>query len=81
MKDTKIKAVPDGYLNGYRKLFESSEQIEEKVGKCYSCKHSIAFRSWWCDLDKSSCNWEPAYLKEEISKKDLKSDMWLVFKK
>lgn len=32
MKDTKIKAVPDGYLNGYRKLFESSEQIEEKVG-------------------------------------------------
>ena len=35
MKDTKTKIVPDGYLNGYRKLFKSSEQIKEKLGKCY----------------------------------------------
>lgn len=55
--------IPDNYLDGYRRCVMPNQEITpEHTGypHCYTCRHSIAYVSWWCGRDEG-CKWEPAF--------------------
>lgn len=69
-------SVPDSYLKGYRRLAESKQHALEHQGKCYACKHAVAYVTWHCEK-QDGCKWEPCFSKEEIGAKGWLSKLFL----
>ena len=68
--------IPHDYLKGYRRLLPRVADIEE--GKCWACRHAVAYVSWWCDRAEQGCKFEPCYTIETTTKRDRCSDRWIV---
>ena len=67
-KPQEPSVIPANYFGGLRRLAPTRADVEE--GKCWCCKHAVAYVSWWCDLER--CKWESCFVAEELNKKDLR---------
>ena len=63
------RAIPNNYFRGYRRIAMTAAEITEP-GKCWSCKHAVAYHRWHCDRGNEGCRYERCYVREELSPAD-----------
>ncbi len=82
-RDRTHRTVPDAYFRGIRRLAPTAAERDAYKGRCFTCKHAVAFRSWWCERygENLPCEWSPCYARDEITKADFmygaRRTMWV----
>jgi hypothetical protein len=75
----RVRHIPNEYFKGYRRLAKTPEDVMSHKGKCFACKHAVAYVTWHCDMIKHGCKWEPCHNMKELTTADLNAgySRWL----